>query len=87
MDVSRENELDLRGPLLHGFRFRLRALVVLLEVIRKVPVQVEAPGVVPETTGNEFISHILFPTIRLFKIYLIQLLNVDHSFFVSLTSN
>jgi len=48
VNVSREDELDLGGPLFHGFGFRLRPFIVLLEVVGEVAVQVEAAGVVPE---------------------------------------
>ena len=47
MDVSGEDELDLADPLLHRLRLRLAPLVVLLEVVREVPIEVEPSGVVP----------------------------------------
>ena len=56
MDVPGEDELDLADPLLHGLRLGLAPLVVLLEVVREVAVEVEAPGVVPKmknTKGEE----------------------------------
>ena len=47
VDVAREHELDLGDPLLDGLSLGLRALVVLLEVVREVAVQVETAGIVP----------------------------------------
>ena len=41
MDISGKDKLNLGRPLLDGFRFRLRPLVVLLEVVGEVSVQVE----------------------------------------------
>ena len=55
VNVSGKNELNFRGPLLDGFRFRLRSLVVLLEVVGEVAVQVEASGIVSENKDNRLI--------------------------------
>ena len=52
MDVARKHELDLGEPLFHRFRFRLGPLIISLEVVGKVAVQVETPGVVPEKLAN-----------------------------------
>ena len=51
VDVAGEDELDLADPLLHCLRLGLRPLVVLLEIIREVPVEVEASGVVSALTS------------------------------------
>ena len=48
VDVAGEDKLDLGGPLLDGLRFRLRPLVVLLEVVGEVSVQVEPASIVSE---------------------------------------
>ena len=52
MDVARKHELDLGEPLFYRFRFRLGPLIISLEVVGKVAVQVETPGVVPEKLAN-----------------------------------
>ena len=51
MDVAGKDELDLADPLLDCLRLWLRPLVVLLEIIREVPVEVEPPGVVSALTS------------------------------------
>lgn len=48
MDISGKDKLNLGRPLLDGFRFRLRPLVVLLEVVGEVSVQVEPASIVSE---------------------------------------
>ena len=52
MDVARKHELDLGEPLFHRFRFRLGPLIISLEVVGKVAVQVETPGVVPVSQSS-----------------------------------
>lgn len=46
MQTPRQNELNLGRPLFDGVRFRLPSLVILLEIVRKVAVQIETSGVV-----------------------------------------
>ena len=48
VNVAGQDELDLSDPLLDGLRFRLGPLVILFEVVRVVPVQIEPSGVVSE---------------------------------------
>ena len=48
MDISGKDKLNLGRPLLDGFRFLLRPLVVLLEVVWEVSVQVEPASIVSE---------------------------------------
>ncbi len=48
VNAARQHELDLGDPLLHGLGLGLRTLVVLLEVVRKVAIQVETAGIVSE---------------------------------------
>lgn len=48
VDVAGQDELNFRSPLFDSFGFRLGSLVVLLEVIRKVAIQVKSTGIIPK---------------------------------------
>jgi hypothetical protein len=54
VNVSGKDKLDLGRPLLDSFRFRLRPLVVLLEVVWEIAVEVEPSSVVPATEQEQF---------------------------------
>jgi len=47
VDVARQNKLNFGCPLLDSLCLWLRPLIILLEVVRKVSVEIEASGIVP----------------------------------------
>lgn len=50
METAAQNKLDFGNPILDRIRFGLTAFIVLLEVVGKIAIQIEATGIVP---GNQ----------------------------------